>query len=66
MASNAIFACTSGATQEVSDPGGIYSVTAGTASSHNIYVSGGNVILQNNRASSRTYYVIFFGTSVSF
>lgn len=57
----AIIGCTGTATQEISDPSGTYSVTAGTGGMTNVYVSGGNIILQNNRGGSRTYHFAFIG-----
>lgn len=49
-------------TQEVFDPAGIYSPTAGTATSFNIYWSAGNsrYELQNNRGSTQNVRVWLF------
>lgn len=49
----------SNATQEVADPTNVYSATAGTASSTNIYWSAGNsrYEIQNNRGAARTYHI---------
>lgn len=51
------------ATTEVSDPAGIYSVTAGTANSFNIYWSVGNsrYELENKRGASRDIHIIRLG-----
>ena len=50
------------ATQEVSDPGAVYSATAGTAASTNVYWSGANsrYEIENKIGSTQTYHVIFF------
>lgn len=50
------------ATKEVSDPSGVYSITAGTASSTNIYWSVGNARyeIENKRGSTLTYSVHIF------
>ena len=50
------------ATQEVSDPGAVFSPTSGTGSSTNIYWSAGNsrYELQNNTGGTATYRVIYF------
>ena len=52
-------------TMEISDPLNIYSPTAGTANSTNIYWSTTNsrYELQNNRGSSITYTVFYFTQS---
>jgi len=56
----AIFGAT-GATAEISDPSNLYTVTKNTASSHNVYVESGSLILQNKRGGNRTYYVFHLG-----
>lgn len=50
------------ATKEVSDPSGVFSVTAGTASSTNIYWSIGNARyeIENKRGSTLSYFVHIF------
>lgn len=64
---SAIFALngTTQTTNEVSDPSGFYSVTAGTASSNNVYWDAGSsrYVLQNNRAATRTYSFYRIGTA---
>lgn len=51
-------------TTEVSDPFAIFSVTAGTATSTNIYWSVGNARyeLENKRGGARSYEILFFGS----
>lgn len=59
----AIFALngTANTTTEISDPGGIFSTTAGTGTSINIYSSGGNSYrLENTRGGTRTIIVTSF------
>jgi hypothetical protein len=56
----AIFALngTSNTTSEISDPSGLFSTSAGTPTSINIYSSGGNSYrLENTRGASRTVIV---------
>lgn len=55
-------------TNEIFDPVGVFSPTAGTASSTNIYWSAGNnrYEIQNLRGGSRNYKIIFVGTYTSF
>lgn len=63
---NAIFMLNGGnnSTYEVSDPAGQFSITAGTASSTNIYWSAGNsrYELQNNTAGTLKYVVVYLGS----
>jgi hypothetical protein len=63
---NAIFSLngTNNSTSEISDPLGVYSVTAGTAASINIYWSAGNsrYEVQNLRGASRDIKVSLLGT----
>ena len=49
-------------TQEINDWAAVYSVTAGTASSTNIYWSAGNsrYELENKRGLTLTYYIYYF------
>ena len=47
---------------EMSDASGTFSATAGTASSTNIYYSGGYGI-QNNTGATRTYLLYYIGTA---
>jgi len=49
-------------TGELADPGTMYSVTAGTASSVNIYVSGGLLTLENKRGGSRSFRCVLLRT----
>jgi hypothetical protein len=53
------------ATQEVSDPGAVYTNAAGGAASTNIYWSAGNnrYELENKIGSTQTYHVIFWSYS---
>lgn len=53
---------------EASDPSNVFSATAGTATSTNIYWSAGNsrYELQNNRGASRNYLIVLDGTYTSF
>jgi hypothetical protein len=55
-------------TSEITDPVGVFSPTAGTASSTNVYWSAGNsrYEIQNLRGVSRKYKLIFVGTYTSF
>jgi len=39
---------------ELSDPFSVFTFTSGTASSWNLYTSGGNIIIENKRGSTRT------------
>lgn len=58
-----------GAPYEIFDSTGVYSNVSGTASSHNLYLSGGtsgNLTLQNNRGVTRSYSIIAFGSAGSF
>ena len=58
-----------GAPYEQFDPTGVYTNTSGTATSHNLYLSGGtsgNLTLQNNRGGDRTYSVIMIGATGDF
>lgn len=63
----AVFSLGGGATftAEHIDNGAVYSITAGTGSSTNIYWSGANsrYEIENRRGSSTTYVVLFFVTS---
>ena|SRR3990167_108689 len=54
----AIFVINAGATTELSDPQGIFSNTVGTASSINVYITGGNLTIQNKRAGALTFQYI--------
>lgn len=60
----AFYECRGGihGTAEVADWASIYSPTAGTASSNNVYWSAGNARyeLENKRGSTFTYYVFYF------
>lgn len=49
-------------TVEVSDPGAVYSITAGTASSTNVYWSAGNTRyeIENKTGATRTYDIWIF------
>jgi hypothetical protein len=49
----------SNSTVEISDPQSVYSITAGTASSTNIYWSGSRYEIQNNTGSTRIYTILF-------
>lgn len=55
-------------TLEVADPSSVYSVTAGTASSTNIYWSAGNsrYEIQNLRGAERRYKIVLSGTYSAF
>ena len=59
----ALFALSNGTTTEISDPGGAFSNTAGTASSINIYWDAGDARyeLQNLRGGDRTVRVVRLG-----
>lgn len=48
------------ATQEIADPDGLFSVTAGTATSINVYWSGTRYEIQNLSGGTRTYNVMMF------
>jgi hypothetical protein len=56
------------AVSEVSDPIGAFSITAGTATSTNVYWDAGTLRyrLQNNRGASRNYLIVLRGTYTSF
>lgn len=59
----AIFALNGGAstTVEISDPAGLFSITSGTASSINIFNSGGtSYVIENKRGGNRTLVVNSF------
>lgn len=69
MASNgamALFANNSASVYEVSDPTSGFSVTAGNAGTTNIYISGSDLVLQNNSGGSLKYRINQFGSSGSF
>ena len=51
----------SAGTTEVSDIGGVFSGTVDTANSYNVYLSGGAIILQNNRTAS-DFFIFHVGT----
>lgn len=59
---------TNTAVSEVSDPSGVYSATAGTATSTNIYWSAGNsrYEIQNLRGTERRYKIVMNGTYSTF
>lgn len=50
---------------ELSDPSGVYTPTAGTASSSNIYWSAGNsrYEIENRRGASADYRILLFGAA---
>lgn len=52
-------------TQEMADPSNVFSPTAGTGNSNNIYWSVGNARyeIQNTRAGPRTYRIFHFGST---
>lgn len=56
--SAALFLTSGGVIVEIADPSGHYSITSGTGSSTNVYLSSLIVTIQNNRGGSRTYNVI--------
>ena len=62
----AIYGCDGGATYEISDPEGFWTVTKDTATKHNVYVESGNLIIQNKRTATRVYHVMCFGTSTAY
>jgi hypothetical protein len=62
----ALFANNSLAVYKVSDPISGFSTTAGNAGTTNIYISAGNLVLQNNTGGSLKYRINQFGSSVSF
>jgi hypothetical protein len=47
---------------EVADPSGHYTISAGSASSTNVYYSGTDLTIENKRGGSRTYNVLFIRT----
>lgn len=55
--SAAIFLVHDGIVSEVSDPSSNYSHTVGTATSTNVYMSGGVVTVENKRGGNRTYNI---------
>jgi hypothetical protein len=59
---------TNTAVTEVSDPIGVYSATAGTAASTNVYWSAGNnrYEIQNLRGATRRYKIVLSGTYTAF
>jgi hypothetical protein len=59
---------TNGTTREISDPFGVFSATAGTATSTNVYWSAGNsrYEIQNNRGVSRNYKIVLTGSYGTF
>ena len=69
MASNgamALFANNTSSTYEISDPTSGFSITPANAGTTNIYISGGNLVLQNNTGGSLNYKINQFGSSGSF
>ena len=61
----ALFLVGNGGVVEVADTLGIFTTTAGTASSINVYLSGGIVVVQNKRGGSRTVNVVGIRTRAS-
>lgn len=53
----AVFVMSNLVVYELSDPDIKYSVVAGTASSTNVYGSGGDIILENKSGGTRSYYI---------
>jgi hypothetical protein len=62
----ALFANNISSVYEVSDPTSGFSVTAGNAGTTNIYISGADLVLQNNTGGSLKYRINQFGSSGSF
>lgn len=54
------FVVPSGVT-EVTDPDGMFSSTQGTASSTNVYLSAGNLIVENKRGGNQNYVIQLLG-----
>ena len=54
----AVFIVNAGSTTEWNDPQGIFSNTVDTASSINVYITGGNLTIQNKRAGALTFQYI--------
>jgi len=50
------------ATTEIADPDGVFSITAGTASSYNICQIGGKYVIQNKRGGSHKVRWMLLGT----
>ncbi len=55
-----------GTTVLMDSPINTFTNTAGTDTKTNIYVSGGNLIIQNMRGAARNYYLFLRGTGTSF
>jgi hypothetical protein len=69
LASNgtmALFANNVSSVYEVSDPTSGFSVTPANPGTTNIYISGGNLVLENNSGGSLNYRINQFGSSGSF
>lgn len=57
----ALFLCESGTVTEVSDPSGTFSAALDNAGTTNLYVTGGNLTLQNKTAGTQVYKVTLLG-----
>lgn len=62
----ALFAQNTSTTYEISDPTSSFSVTPANAGTTNIYISAGDLVLQNNSGGSLKYRINQFGSSGSF